>query len=64
MQISLILSHANHFREMEYWTKIFDEVEKFSDMEEFNIMMYVKNKDKLAGGDCLVPFTIDEVSKL
>jgi len=47
---------------MEYWSKIFDEMDQLSKMEESNMMRHVKNKDELVGGDCILSFTTDEVS--
>jgi len=60
--VKFIVLFCNHFIEMEYWSKIFDEMDQLSEMEESNMMRHVKNKDELVGGDCILSFTTDEVS--
>jgi len=39
--------------ESQFWSRISNEVNKISHMEEFNLMKFVANKYKLIGGECV-----------
>jgi len=42
--------------------KIFDEIDKLSNMDTYDIIKFVTTKNELVGEDCVHLFTIDEVS--
>jgi len=49
-------------KESQFWRKIFDKVDKMSDMEE--LMNYGDNEDELVQGDRVRHFTINKVNKI
>jgi len=48
--------------ESQLCTKISNEVNKLFNMDKSDIMKFMAAKDELVRGDCVCPFTIDEVS--
>jgi len=53
IQINFIMTKM----ESQLWTKIFDEVDKFSDMDELDIKKKFVTQDELIRGDCIHPLT-------